>query len=95
MTVARPNGTVPLVFAGFPVLAATGVWLNALIAVVEQRMPFWAQTRPPRPEEEWKTRERCDDQAPVISELGGSLDPDIDGLRVLVPDNQLPWEEMR
>jgi NitT/TauT family transport system permease protein len=46
MMVASSNFDVPLVFAGLTILAVMGVLLYALFAVVEDRMTFWAQTRP-------------------------------------------------
>ncbi|MDJ0948831.1 MAG: ABC transporter permease [Alphaproteobacteria bacterium] len=46
MIVASSNFDVPLVFAGLVILAVMGVALYAVFAVLEQRMTFWAQTRP-------------------------------------------------
>ena len=46
MIVASSNFDVPLVFAGLVILAVMGVALYAIFAVLEQRMTFWAQTRP-------------------------------------------------
>ena len=46
MMVASSNFDVPLVFAGLIILAVMGVLLYAIFAVLEQRMTFWAQTRP-------------------------------------------------
>jgi NitT/TauT family transport system permease protein len=46
MMVASSNFDVPLVFAGLLILAIMGVLLYALFAVIEDRMTFWAQTRP-------------------------------------------------
>jgi NitT/TauT family transport system permease protein len=46
MMVASSNFDVPLVFAGLIILAVMGVVLYAMFAVLEQRMTFWAQTRP-------------------------------------------------
>lgn len=46
MIVASSNFDVPLVFAGLFILAVMGVVLYAIFAVLEQRMTFWAQTRP-------------------------------------------------
>ena len=38
--------TKQLVFAGLVILAVMGVALYAVFAALEQRMSFWAQTRP-------------------------------------------------
>jgi NitT/TauT family transport system permease protein len=46
MIVASSNFDVPLVFAGLVILAVMGVVLYAIFAAIEQRMTFWAQTRP-------------------------------------------------
>jgi NitT/TauT family transport system permease protein len=46
MMIASSNFDVPLVFAGLFILAVMGVVLYAIFAVLEQRMTFWAQTRP-------------------------------------------------
>ena len=46
MIVASSNFDVPLVFAGLLILAVMGVVLYAIFATIEQRMTFWAQTRP-------------------------------------------------
>ena len=46
MMVASSNFDVPLVFAGLVILAVMGVALYAVFAIFEQRMSFWAQTRP-------------------------------------------------
>ena len=46
MIVASSNFDVPLVFAGLVILAVMGVALYAVFAILEQRMTFWAQTRP-------------------------------------------------
>jgi NitT/TauT family transport system permease protein len=46
MILASSNFDVPLVFARLFVLAILGVLLYAVFAVIEQRVTFWAQTRP-------------------------------------------------
>lgn len=46
MIIASSNFNVPLVFAGLFILAVMGVLLYAVFAVIEERVTFWAQTRP-------------------------------------------------
>lgn len=43
MIIASSNFDMPLVFAGLLILAALGVALYAVFAVIEARVAFWAR----------------------------------------------------